>query len=168
MRRLIRNSIVSVVCSVVVVLFFGWLVNDQYAGYLHAPSFPLRYVVTTPCLTGAILGPCIGSYTYLAVPAAADFVLWFAVVFAGFLVTVSLLTASGSRVRRLTGLAIVGAILCVTFVPIVNTSSHNECGPPPSYCGAVTEYASLSYIFLGTGAIYLTTGDYRIDVARST
>jgi hypothetical protein len=42
------------------------------------------------------------------------------------------------------------------------------CGPPPSYCGAVTEYASLSYIFLGTGAIYFTTGDYRIDVARST
>jgi hypothetical protein len=114
------------------------------------------------------LGPCIGSYTYLAAAATADFVLWFAVVFAGFLVTISLLSAAGSRVKRLAGLAIVGAFLFVIFVPNVSTSSHNVCGPPPSYCGAVTEYASLSYIFLGTGAIYFTTGDYRIDVARST
>src|SRR2546426_7512818 len=89
LKHPIRKLVISFILATVLMFFMGTISLDQYSGYLHPPTFPLSYIVTTPCLN--ILGYCIGSYSYSLARAVVDFALWYAAGSLGIFALIALL-----------------------------------------------------------------------------
>ena len=88
------------------------------------------------------------------------FVLW-----AGSTALTLLLLGRGSRWSRPIGIIVVVALGFFVFVPVDPTPYGTFTVCSSTHCETVSQYTSLSYVYLGTGAVYQTSGTYAIRPA---
>ncbi len=170
MRKEVR--VLTALGKLAVALSFGFLLEVfliSGGGLAYPPQFPLQYVHTTPCVVAGLLGICIKEISYNDSFALVDFGLWFAGLSVGVLGLISLLTDHNSIRKRILGMALVGAIAFVIFVPVVPIlgSQQTICTGDVfagQKCQDVTQYGSIAYLLLCSGSIYETSGKYWLAV----
>lgn len=170
LHNLLRNGSIALACGLFLFLVFGSGLTPNYSGsLLHPPAFPISYEHVTYCFQVAAFLPCFANVQDNLPFALVDFLFWWGVLSLGVFELIGLLSSPGDSgvgtrfsitERRIIGFFIIGVIGFSIFVPIlpVPTATYTVCDLRAGYCRTITNYGSLTAVFLCTGMELDTTG----------